>query len=238
MMISQTAVVETSGIGHDVEVHEFAVIREGVTLGDRVVIHPHVVIESGTVLGSDTTVFPGSHVGKRPYGAGATARHIEYDPRVVIGDGCAIGPTAIVYAGVVVGSNTLIGDGASIREGARIGRRCIISRCVTLNYSVEIGDETKVMDMTHLTGNMVIGTGVFISVGVMTVNDNQMGAGGYSEARIAGPRIGDFVRIGAGAVLLPRVTIGDGATVAAGAVVTRDVAPGVRVAGVPARKMV
>ncbi len=47
--------------------------------------------------------------------------------------------------------------------------------------------------------------------------------------------IGTEVWIGGGAVLLPGVTIGDGAVVGAGSVVTRDVAPGARVAGNPAR---
>jgi len=48
-------------------------------------------------------------------------------------------------------------------------------------------------------------------------------------------RIGTDVWIGGGAIILPGVNIGDGAIVAAGAVVSRDVAPGARVAGVPAR---
>ena len=49
--------------------------------------------------------------------------------------------------------------------------------------------------------------------------------------------IGEDVWIGGGAILLPGVTVGDGAIVGAGAVVTRDVAPGVRVVGNPARKI-
>jgi maltose O-acetyltransferase len=48
-------------------------------------------------------------------------------------------------------------------------------------------------------------------------------------------RIGSDVWIGGGAILLPGVTIGDGAVIGAGSVVTRDVAPGVSVAGNPAR---
>jgi maltose O-acetyltransferase len=48
-------------------------------------------------------------------------------------------------------------------------------------------------------------------------------------------RIGSDVWIGGGAILLPGVTIGDGAVIGAGSVVTRDVAPGVMVAGNPAR---
>ena len=47
--------------------------------------------------------------------------------------------------------------------------------------------------------------------------------------------IGADVWIGGGAILLPGMTVGDGALIGAGSVVTRDVAPGVRVAGNPAR---
>jgi maltose O-acetyltransferase len=48
-------------------------------------------------------------------------------------------------------------------------------------------------------------------------------------------RIGDDVWIGGGAILLPGVSVGDGALIGAGAVVTRDVPPGARVVGSPAR---
>lgn len=50
-------------------------------------------------------------------------------------------------------------------------------------------------------------------------------------------RVGADVWIGGGAILLPGVTVGDGAIVAAGAVVSRDVVPGSRVAGIPARAL-
>ena len=68
------------------------------------------------------------------------------------------------------------------------------------------------MDGTHLTGNMIVGDDVFISINVSTVNDNAMGQAGY-EAHIVGPRIAD----------------------GAGAVVTKDVAPHTKVMGIPAR---
>src|SRR5260370_24045187 len=169
-----------------------------------------LVVGSGTSVGGGWPIFPGCHPGKPPHGAGATAREVAYERTVTLGSGCAVGPNAVIFADVQIGDNTLIGDGASIREGGRIGSRCIISRCVTLNYSVIVGDETKVMDMTHLTGDMLVGSGVFISVGVVTVNDNRMGAGGYDAGRVAGPSIGDKAMIGAGAVPLPRVVIGRG----------------------------
>lgn len=49
--------------------------------------------------------------------------------------------------------------------------------------------------------------------------------------------VGDYVWIGAGAIILPGITIGEGAVVAAGSVVTKDVAPRMIVAGNPAREL-
>jgi acetyltransferase-like isoleucine patch superfamily enzyme len=106
---------------------------------------------------------------------------------------------------------------------------------VTLNYNCRIGDRTKVMDLTHLTGNMTVGSDVFISACVATANDNLLGAHGYDAERVQGPTIEDGARIGLNATVLPGVLVGAGATVAAGAVVTRDVPSGATVMGVPAR---
>jgi acetyltransferase-like isoleucine patch superfamily enzyme len=169
-------------------------------------------------------------------GAGATARSPSFDRFVEIGDDCAIGPNAVIYYDVKIGHNTLIGDGASIREQCTIGDECIISRCVTINYNCHVGDRTKVMDLTHLTGNMTIGDDVFISVHVSSTNDNTMGGESYDEELIIGPTIGARARIGAGAVLLPRINVGEGATVGAAALVTRDVPENTTVMGVPARR--
>ena len=185
-------------------------------------MHPFAVIEAGVHLGSDVEVFPGAFVGKEPKGAGATSRTPAFARRIHIGDGAVVGPNAVIYYDVEIGANTLIGDSASIREECRIGERCIISRCVTLNYHCVVGDRTKVMDGTHLTGNMRVGKDVFISINVSTVNDNAMGQEGYAE-HVVGPEISDHTVIGAAAVILPGVSIGRGATVGAGSVVTKDV---------------
>jgi acetyltransferase-like isoleucine patch superfamily enzyme len=203
-------------------------------IGPGCVIHPFAVIGAGVILGAGVEVFPGAFVGKEPKGAGATARPPSFVRHVTIGDASIIGPNAVVYYDVEIGANTLIGDSASIREQCRIGQRCIISRCVTLNYHCIVGDRTKVMDGTHLTGNMTIGNDVFISINVSTVNDNAMGQAGYRE-HVVGPSIADRAVIGAAAVILPGLLIGERATVGAGAVVTKDVASDTVVMGIPAR---
>jgi acetyltransferase-like isoleucine patch superfamily enzyme len=141
----------------------------------------------------------------------------------------------VIFYDVIIGQNTLLGDGASIREQVRIGHHCLIGRYVTVNYNTTIGDHTRIMDLTHITGNCRIGSNVFISVLVSSANDNVVISRRYEEERIAGPQVEDGATIGAGACLLPGVHIGKGAFVGAGAVVTRDVQAYDVVMGVPAR---
>ena len=75
---------------------------------------------------------------------------------------------------------------------------------------------------------------VFIGPGVVTTNDHTMGRHPPGQG-LAGPVLRRACRVGGGAVLVPGVEIGEEAFVAAGAVVTRDVAPRQVVMGVPAR---
>ena len=234
-MISKLACVETTQVGKNVEIGEFCVIRNEVTIGDNVVIHPHVIIESGVVIGNGTEVFPGAYIGKTPKGGAVTARQITFEKKVIIGEYCNIGPHAVIYYDVAIGNNTLIGDGASLREGVVVGHHCLMSRYVTVNYNTRIGNHTRIMDLTHITGNCIIGDNVFISVLVSTTNDNVVVNRQYDEEQIRGPRIQNGATVGAGACLLPGVIIGEGAFVGANAVVTKDVQPYDVVMGVPAK---
>lgn len=232
-MIHPTAIISPhANLGAGVSIGAFSIIGN-VTVGAGCIIHPHVVIADGVTLGPNVEIFPGAFLGKEPKGAGAIARQPVFNRVISIGSECSIGPNAVIFYDVEIGANTLLGDGASIREKCRIGSKCILSRYVTVNYQTNIGDGTKIMDNTHITGNATIGSRVFISVLVGTTNDNVVRAG-FAD-HIAGPIIEDDVVIGVGVSLLPGVTIGKGSTVAAGSVVTKNVAPLTLVAGVPAR---
>jgi acetyltransferase-like isoleucine patch superfamily enzyme len=142
----------------------------------------------------------------------------------------------------------LISHGARIERPYRLrmGERCVLQRHVWLNIGSEsasldvgaftfIGQGTEI-EISHL---VTIGRGGLIAPGVYITDhnhDTRPGPPMYLRPCIAAPvRIGDDVWIGTNAVILPGVTIGDGAVIAAGAVVTRDVPPGTIVAGVPAR---
>jgi acetyltransferase-like isoleucine patch superfamily enzyme len=234
-MISPLAVVETNQIGENVIIKEFAIVRKNVIIGNHVVIHPYVVVEEGVTIGDNTEIFPGCFIGKPPKGAGATSRPISFDQKVVLSSDCAVGPNAIIYYGVEIGDHTLIGDGASVREGCQIGSYCILGRYVTLNYNTRIGNDVKIMDHSWLAGNMSVGDRVFISGGVLTANDNNLGYKGYEDELIIGPEIRDGARIGVGAILLPQIKIGASSIVAAGSVVTKNVADFNLVMGIPAK---
>jgi len=233
-MIHPTAIVSVSAqIGKDVKIGAHCYI-EDVVIGDNVVIHPNVVIYQGVKIADGVEIFPGAFIGKEPKGAGAVARQPVFERRIIIGRNCSIGPNAVIYYDVEIGENTLLGDGASIREQCRIGSHCILGRNVAVNYHTTIGNRTKIMDNTHITGNCTIGDDVFISMMVGTANDNVV-RGDFDEKRLIGPTIEDSAVIGLGALLLPGVRIGTGAIVAAGSVVTKNVAPKTLVVGVPAR---
>jgi acetyltransferase-like isoleucine patch superfamily enzyme len=104
----------------------------------------------------------------------------------------------------------------------------------------EIGPGTWIGAFTVIdgSGGLRIGAGCDVSCGVQIYTHTTMrrcvSGRAYQQVDRAPVRIGDRVFLGANAVVLMGVTIGDEAVVAAGAVVTKDVPPRTVVAGVPA----
>jgi acetyltransferase-like isoleucine patch superfamily enzyme len=233
--IHPSAVVATDSIGQGVTIGEFAVIRPGVVLADEVTIHPHAVIEAAVEIGAGTEILAGAYLGQRPRAVGAISRQPVFREELRIGSGCVIGVHAIVFYGVEVGPDTLVGDMASIREDARIGAGCVLGRAAVVDRAVEVGERTVIMNGSIIGSKSTVGTDVFIAPGFCSTNDNAIGAHGWREDETAGATIEDEARIATNVTLLPGVSIGRGATVGAGSVVTRDVAAGTTVLGVPAR---
>jgi acetyltransferase-like isoleucine patch superfamily enzyme len=165
------------------------------------------------------------------------SRPIHYEKQLEIGSDCAIGPSAVIMYDVKIGDHVLIGNGVSIRENTRIGSYVLLSTSVSINYNTRIGDHVDVRDQSHITGNAIIEDGVFIGIGVSTSNDNDLRKRAYDPTTVIGQTIRRNAMIGSGAILMPGVEIGEGAFVAAGAVVTKDVRPGYLVMGVPAREV-
>ncbi len=150
-------------------------------------------------------------------------------------------PTAELSPKALIGKGTRIWHQAQIREGARIGADCIIGKGVYVDFDVVIGNMVKIQNYVSVFHGSTIEDGVFLGPYVCLTNDKRPraitpeGALKRDEDWEQGfIRIRYGASIGAGAIILPDVTIGRFALVGAGAIVTRDVPSHGIVVGTPA----
>jgi acetyltransferase-like isoleucine patch superfamily enzyme len=153
-----------------------------------------------------------------------------------------IHPSADVSPAACLGPGTRIWHQAQVREGARLGRDCIVGKGAYIDHDVHVGDRVKIQNGAYLYHGSTIETGVFIGPRACLTNDVYPRAitpdgalKGEADWSVGPIRICYGASIGAGAIVLPNVTIGRFALVAAGSVVTRSVPVHGLVAGVPAR---
>jgi acetyltransferase-like isoleucine patch superfamily enzyme len=161
----------------------------------------------------------------------------------VLGDGCRLGPSAWC-------AND--GPAERIRLGNAVVCRGIVRRESFGDGTIAIGDAVYIGDdcIVSCSDRVTIGAGTLLGHGVQIFDNNShplgpeeraadwaaiRGEGGRAEIEAAPVSIGARAWIGFGAFVLKGVTIGDGAIVGAGSVVTGDVAPGAVVVGNPAR---
>src|SRR5215210_7008585 len=146
------------------------------------------------------------------------ARDVTVEPHVVFGPGVPVADGATIHAfshieGAVIGSKASIGPFARIRPGTRLGERTKVGNFVELKKA-EVGEGAKVNHLSYV-GDAVIGAGANIGAGTITCNYD-----GFGKYRTV---IGARAFIGSNTALVAPVTIGDGAVVGAGSVITEDV---------------
>ena len=153
-----------------------------------------------------------------------------------------IHPTAEVEPGAQVGAGTRIWHHAHVRMGAVIGANCILGYGVYVDAGVTIGDNCKLQNRVSVYHGVTIEDGVFVGPHVAFTNDKYPrairpdGALATDDDWTVSPiLVRHGASIGAGAVVLPGVTIGPWAMVGSGAVVTHDVPAHAIVAGNPAQ---
>ena len=132
-----------------------------------------------------------------------------------------------------VGADSKVWAFAHVLKGARIGRDCNICDGVFIENDVILGDRVTVKNFVALYNGLRVQDDVFIGPGVSFANDRYP----RSKRNVLHPvtSLERGCSIGAGAAILPGVSVGCFALVAAGAVVTRSVAPFTLVKGNPAR---
>jgi len=147
-----------------------------------------------------------------------------------VGDRTVVRSGVVIYEGVKIGQSVEFGHGVLVREGTTIGDGTRIGTSSIVEANVSIGRECSIQSMVYIPNGTIIGNRVFIGPNAVITNDK------YPPSRRLAPVvIEDEAIIGANSTIIAGVRIGSGAVVGAGAVVTKDVPPGVVVAGVPAK---
>lgn len=152
------------------------------------------------------------------------------DSRALVSDDASIGRDVCVWAFT------------QVREGATVGDRTSIGSHTYIDADVVIGSDCKIQSGCLIFKGTTIEEGVFVGPGVVVTNDPYPSAVNPDSSKKSNDDwtvVPTVLRrgssIGAGAVLVAGVEIGEFAFVAAGAVVTRDVPARTMVKGVPAR---
>ncbi|WP_336023453.1 acyltransferase [Halobellus salinisoli] len=154
------------------------------------------------------------------------------DPgKAVIGDDARIRSGTIVYSDVDIGDRFATGHNALVRENTRIGDDVVVGTDTIVDGTSVVGSNVSLQSRVYVPTNTYVGSDVFVGPGAVLTNDP------YPVRRdvdLSGPTLEDGVSIGGNATILPDVTVGEGAFVAAGAVVTDDVPARTLAVGAPA----
>jgi bifunctional UDP-N-acetylglucosamine pyrophosphorylase/glucosamine-1-phosphate N-acetyltransferase len=169
-------------------------------------------LDAGATLVAPETVFFSADTQLAP--------DVLVEPHVVFGPGVSVAGGAVIRAfshleGCRVGEGAIIGPYARLRPGTDIGQGAHVGNFVELK-ATSLGAGAKANHLSYL-GDAAIGAASNIGAGTITCNYD-----GQAKHRT---RIGAGCFIGSDAVLVAPVSVGEGAFIAAGSVITEDVAP-------------
>ncbi|MFC5285808.1 acyltransferase [Actinokineospora guangxiensis] len=157
---------------------------------------------------------------------------------------------AFIAEGADVAEAAKLGEGtkvwhlAQVRENAEVGANCIVGRGAYIGPGVVLGDNCKLQNHALVYEPARLAAGVFVGPAAVLTNDTYPRAvnpdgslKSASDWEAVGVTIDEGASIGARAVCIAPLRVGAWSTVAAGAVVTKDVPAHALVAGVPAKRI-
>lgn len=147
-----------------------------------------------------------------------------------IGRDCYIRSGSVIYEDVVLGEGVQTGHNVLIRAGSTVGDKTLVGSSSKLDGSIKVGRNVSIQSNVYLPHHTVIEDNVFLAPHVVLTNDPYP-----PSTRLIGILVEKGAVIGANAVIVARVKIGQDSVVAAGTIVTHDVPACKVVAGVPGR---
>ena len=140
-------------------------------------------------------------------------------------EGCTIGANSTIRPGAIysmakVGKNTRTGHNFLVRENTVIGDGCLIGTNVVIDNDCVVGDNCSFQTGAYIPTGSRIGDRVFLGPNASLTNDKTPLR---TEYKLESITVEDDVTVGSNATLMPGITVGKGAFIAGGAVVTKDV---------------
>lgn len=212
---------ETEGVNDRVQLAQMAsrlraeLVRRAQLSGVTILDPATTYLHADVAIGADSVILPGTHI----------------EAGTVIGTGCTIGPdTTLIDCrvddgasvarshchGAHIGPGAQVGPFTHLRPGADLRENAVVGAFVEVKKAV-IGPGAKAHHLAYL-GDATVGAGANIGAGVITAN--------YDGVHKSATLIGEQSFVGSNSTLVAPVTVADGAYVAAGSVITDDVAAG------------
>jgi len=141
---------------------------------------------------------------------------------------------AFVHPTAEVGEGTTVWQFAAVLPGAKVGKNCNLNAHTLVEGGALIGDRVTLKSGVMVWDGIILEDDVFCGPNATFTNDKYPRSKQYPET-FPTTRICKGASIGAGAVILPGITVGEKAMIGAGSVVTKDVPPSATVLGNPAR---
>jgi len=198
-------------------VYEGAKILQNVIIGPYSIIYKNVIIEEGTVIGSHCEI-------------GHPANNFSVGTPLKIGKNSFIRSHSIFYEGSTFGENLVTGHRVTVREKTFAGQNLQIGTLSDIQGHCDIGDFVKFHSNVHIGQHSKIKDYVWIFPYVVLTNDPHP-----PSNVMMGVTLEEYVAVATMSIILPGVTVKEGAFVGAHSSVSRDVESNTVVAGSPAK---
>lgn len=237
-------------IDETARIDERVVLASGCLIGAHSILLGKIELGSKVCIANNSVLYGPLKIGDSTYiGDNVILGHPTRDPLkkfmetqdredLLVSDGCVIGKESVVRSGCIIYTNTKIGTQVKfghnclIREFTEIGDFTNVGTNSIIEGQSKIGSHISIQSSVFIPLYSTVEDQVFLGPNCKLTNDKYVDRKPY---QLKGPTIKRKASIGSNAVVMPGITVGEGAVIGASAVVTKDVPPYTIWMGIPAK---